>query len=59
MNKDMFGNEDTSVDRSDVPTRKEPRAIFRCNECGKKFTVSVFAADVQCPKCEGVDLDEL
>lgn len=31
------------------------RVALKCNECGKRFSVSPNAADPQCPKCHGVD----
>ena len=30
---------------------------LKCNECGKRFSVSPNAADPECPKCHGVDWD--
>lgn len=38
----------------------EKKALFECQECGKKFyTVAAAenAANTGCPKCNGVDID--
>jgi len=39
---------------------KMTEALFKCQECGKKFyTVAAAerASNIGCPKCNGVDID--
>jgi len=38
---------------------KAARTGLVCNECGKKFSVSLNNTDPQCPKCNGVDYEVL
>ena len=59
QSRDTLGNINTDFDRSEVPAKQEPRMVLRCNECGKKFKTTVFNTDVECPKCGGVDYEEL
>lgn len=56
MERNFFGDVDTSVVAAKKTTPKPVSVAVECLECGKKFRTREFF-DVECPKCGGVDVE--
>jgi Zn finger protein HypA/HybF involved in hydrogenase expression len=57
--RNFFGEPDTSVDRSEVPAKKEQKLRVRCDDCRHAFVIGLFDLDLcECPKCHGIAIVE-
>ena len=57
FNKAQIADEPAADDTVNPAHFAADKVRMKCNECGKRFSVSPNAADPECPKCHGVDWD--
>ncbi len=55
--RDSFDNFCSSLAHRPKPKPRAGRIFLVCLECGKKFSRSSSAYDVECPKCHSTDIE--
>ena len=56
-NKGEMADDSEATDTVNPEHFAVEKVRLKCNECGRKFSVSPNASDPECPKCHGVDWD--